>query len=203
MIPITFRPLGHWPDEGTRRRQRSQFSAPWSTTMELLDRELRQLQAQHPVIQIDVTEDDIRLDGWPRSSARPGHPGVILSFESKHGPLRYASDAFDHWQDNLRAVALGLEALRRVDRYGITKSGEQYTGWRQLGGGSSVTSRDQAVALIGDLSNLALGPGWMDSHDTVRKAYRKALMYAHPDHGGDGDLFSAVQDAGKLLGVAS
>jgi hypothetical protein len=35
------------------------------------------------------------------------------------------------WQDNLRAVALGLEALRRVERYGIAQRGEQYAGWRR------------------------------------------------------------------------
>jgi hypothetical protein len=33
---------------------------------------------------------------------------------------------------NARAIALGLEALRKVDRYRITKRGEQYTGWSAL-----------------------------------------------------------------------
>lgn len=201
MIPVTFRPLIAWQGEETPRRRRSQFSAGFTSTMEVLDRELRQLSAQNVVIQIDVMEDDIRLDGWPRSSVRPDHPGVALSFESKYGPLRYSCDRFDRWQDNLRAIALGLEALRKVDRYGITKSGEQYTGWRQLTAGSSLTSRDQAVELIGDLSNLALGPNWFDSDELTRKAYRQALKYAHPDGGGDSDLFAAVQDAGRLLGV--
>lgn len=36
------------------------------------------------------------------------------------------------WQINLRAIALGLEALRKLDRYGITSRGEQYTGWRAI-----------------------------------------------------------------------
>jgi hypothetical protein len=33
---------------------------------------------------------------------------------------------------NARAIALGLEALRKVDRYRITKRGERYTGWSAL-----------------------------------------------------------------------
>src|SRR5690606_5164123 len=92
-------------------------------------------------------EDDIRLDGLPRANARPGHQGVVLAFDSKYGPLKYATDTFDRWQDNLRAIALGLESLRRVDRYGITKRGEQYTGWRQLpAGGESEPPMGAAAA---------------------------------------------------------
>ena len=72
----------------------------------------------------------------PRANASPKSPAVVIAFESKHGPLQYATDAFTHWQANVRAVALGLEALRRVERYGITKHGEQYTGWKQLGSGT-------------------------------------------------------------------
>ena len=32
---------------------------------------------------------------------------------------RYATDAYGDWKSNLRAIALGLEALRAVDRYGL------------------------------------------------------------------------------------
>src|SRR5947208_1880483 len=82
--------------------------------------------------QFAVTESDIRLDGRPRARAVASHPGVVLAFDSRHGPLKYAVDTFDRWQDNLRAIALGLEHLRAVDRYGVTRRGEQYTGWRQI-----------------------------------------------------------------------
>ena len=59
----------------------------------------------------------------------------MVAFESKHGPLKYATDVFDHWHANLRAIALGLEALRKVERYGITQRGEQYTGFRTWNSG--------------------------------------------------------------------
>lgn len=45
---------------------------------------------------------------------------------------QFAVDTFVHWQDNLRAIALGMEALRKVARYGIVKGNEQYSGWKQL-----------------------------------------------------------------------
>lgn len=206
MTTVLFRPLESWPYPDTRpRRGRRTFKAGWSSTLELLDRELGYLNAANVVIQADFTEWDLRLDGMPRADARmPDHPGVILSFESEHGPLRYATDAHAYWQHNVRAIALGLEALRAVDRYGITRSGEQYTGWRQLTAGSGLTSREQAVALVAKLTGVdAVDVEVATGNGDIRRHYRKALKAAHPDHGGTTELLASVRDAGRLLGVAS
>lgn len=194
MIPVTFRPIEKWPGVAQNRigQRRSPFSAGWTATMALLDRELRALAAERVVIQLALAESDIRLDGWPRAGARPEHPGVVLAFESPlYGPLQYPGDAFDKWQDNLRAIALGLEALRRVDRYGITRHGEQYTGWKALPSGGMDA---------GDAAQLLRSAG--GGADDMRSTYRRALMATHPDHGGDRDGFERVQQAGKVLGVA-
>jgi len=201
-----FRPLGVWPDTPTpHRRGRRTFSAPWSNTLDLLHRELDHLGAQNVVIQADFREQDIRLDGLPRSNApSPQHPGVIVSFESIHGPLQYRTDAHEFWQHNVRAIALGLEALRAVDRYGITKTGQQYTGWRQLTAGSGVTSRQKAIELVAGLVGVGMTLNqWDDATPEARKSvYRRALLRAHPDQGGNTDKLSAVRDAGRLLEVA-
>jgi hypothetical protein len=130
MTVVVTRPIVLWPHQETRGRRRSQFKAPWMDTVALLEREVGMLGGRQAVMQIAITEEDLRLDGRIRANARPTHPGVIVSFESRHGPLEYATDVFDDWQDNVRAIALGLEALRRVDRYGIAKRGEQYRGWK-------------------------------------------------------------------------
>src|SRR5690349_15087060 len=121
MTVVVTRPLVLWPHAETRGRKRSQFKAAWSDTVWLLEREVGLLGGRQAVMQIAITEDDLRLDGRIRANARPTHPGVVVSFESRHGPLEYATDVFDDWQDNVRAIALGLEALRKVDRYGIAK----------------------------------------------------------------------------------
>jgi hypothetical protein len=39
---------------------------------------------------------------------------------------------------NSRSIGLELEALRAIDRYGITKQGEQYVGFKALPSGSLV-----------------------------------------------------------------
>lgn len=86
----------------------------------------------------DLKDTDIRLDGQIRASAPvPEHPGVILAFDARKlmdnfagskGGLSFVQDHYD----NLRSIALTLEALRTVDRYGGTEHGEQYQGFRTL-----------------------------------------------------------------------
>ena len=151
------RPLVAWTDPETPvRRSSSRFKASWADTLEFLSAEISKVGGKEPVVlQVNVTEGDIRLDGMLRANAKVGHPGVVVSFDSDFGPLRYATDAYEKdwshgmpsWQANIRAIALTLEALRAIDRWGVSKRGEQYTGWKALPSGGSVTfpSADRAA----------------------------------------------------------
>ncbi|HEY3435091.1 MAG TPA: hypothetical protein VGK41_05515 [Solirubrobacterales bacterium] len=188
-IPFaTFRPIDVWPGkllEQTERRY-SQFSASWASTLELLKREIAMIDGERVIVQMALRENQIRRDGFPRSEARPEHPGVILAFDSKHGPLKYATDRFTKWEDNIRAIALGLESLRAVDRYGITKRGEQYSGWKQLTAGPA-----------SDPELVARGREVIAEHGG---SVRAALKATHPDAGGDEDDFKAVSAANEASG---
>lgn len=42
---MTLRPIEHWPGAMTQDRKRSPFSAPWRSTLELLERELAHLSS--------------------------------------------------------------------------------------------------------------------------------------------------------------
>lgn len=186
-LDITFRPIDAWPGQRTPSPQRSPFSSPWSRTLEDLKRELRHLGAERIVIQLALRDDQIRLDGLPRSGASPSHPGVIIAFDSTYGPLKYATDRFRNYEDNIRAIALGLESLRRVDRYGITKRGEQYTGWKQLTAGPA-----------SDPSMVERGRRLIAEHGGDVKAAQKAT---HPDRNPDVDpddfiAITAAEEAG-------
>jgi hypothetical protein len=205
---LRFRPIQQWPGDLTRSRRRSPFEASLSATQDLLGRELKALQAKTVVIQLAIGETDLRLDGLPRAQARPEHPGVILSLESPYGPLSYPCDTFTDWQSNLRAVALALEALRKVDRYGVTKNGEQYRGWRQLSASADVfTSKGDAAYFIAR----AARPEQPDEDlrqwywrlisepKTLAKTYRLAAHKLHPDTGGQSDDFLRLQQAKAIL----
>lgn len=195
----TFRPIENWPRPKNKSHKRAVFRSRYGQTLQLLEKELRYIQARKIVIQIDIPESQIRLDGLPYSKARPIFQGVIVSFDSKYGPLRYMTDVFDNWQDNLRAIALGLEALRKVDRYGVTKKGEQYVGWKQLPAGTdSVNDLHSAAAFVAEHSDYT-PLDILSNDETRKKAYRIAAAKLHPDKGGDIEEFKKLQKAKEYL----
>jgi hypothetical protein len=202
-IQATFRPIDVWPGGPTKHRRAAPFRAGWKATLELLKGELRALAARHVVVQIDMAESDIRLDGYPRASARAASPGIILAFDSKYGPLRYPCDTYTDWEDNLRAVALAMEALRKVDRYGVTKRGEQYTGWKALpSGGASATTMGAdhaAVWLCNQAGSRYLASDVLTRRDVANDAYRDAAKQLHPDAGGDTEAFQRLQEVKRAL----
>jgi hypothetical protein len=211
-VIYTFRPLGIWTDKETpvwQRRSRWAFKASWQSTLNLLARELDHLSAKSIVIEADFAERDIRLDGMPRANARnPSHPGIRIAFDSKHGPLIYATDSCEDWQHNVRSIALGLEALRAVDRYGITHRAEQYTGWKAITDGSPthhatpVMSAREAAEFMGPHGDvipetlLLRGPTLRHSIDVI---YKRAARKLHPDAGGDDGDFQRLQEAKRVL----
>lgn len=204
-MDIRFRPISTWPGERARSHKRAPFKATFQKTLDLLDRELAYLRAKDVIVEAGFDESDIRLDGWPRSSARtPAYPGIILSFDSKHGPLRYPCDRFATWKDNFRAIALALEALRKVDRYGVTKHAEQYTGWKQLPNLTSPNgfpTRMDAAKFIASFSE-AEAPDIERDSLVARTAYKVAAKRVHPDGpGGSEAAFKGLQAARAMLGV--
>lgn len=203
-----FRPIQQWPGTPTRDRRHSPFRAKWDATLNLLDRELSQLGSKNVVIQVALEDRDIRLDGYPRANARPEHPGVIVSLDSAYGPLSYPCDTFHDWRDNLRAIALALEALRAVDRYGVTKRGEQYTGWKQLGTATpSAWTAESAARFIARSAwpnereeNLRSWCPRLISETEIRTStYREAARRLHPDAGGSTEDFQRLQEAKRVL----
>jgi hypothetical protein len=204
MIHATMRPLPSWPHGDTYPRRRRPFSASWSSTLELLDRELRHLDGERVIIAAGFREEDLRLDGWPRSGARdPAHPGVEISFDSRHGRLVYATDVCDRWEDNVRAIGLGLEALRAVDRHGVSRRGQQYAGWRALpsGGGVATVADAWRFLVDADGGGLNLWGEWPPkSVDALDRVYRSAARNTHPDTpDGSAERFVQVKAAFDFL----
>lgn len=203
----TFRPLDRWPGDPTPAdaRQRSPFSASYTNTLATLKAELAHLEARDVVLLLDVSAAEIRRDGYLSVRARPKSPGVVVAFDSKFGPLKYACDTFTDWTANLRAIALGLEKLRAVDRYGISKRGEQYRGWNALPPGrpadAAVMTAEAAARILAPYAHV--GPGaLLEDADIVAAAYRRAARLEHPDRpGGNAERFRRVTEARDVLNL--
>lgn len=201
MISVEFRPLENWPRKQTSPGDRKPrpFRTGFEDTLTLLRRELHHLGAHSVVVQGTFRPDQIRMDGMPYASASPRSPHIAISFESKHGPLQFLCDDCRQWTDNLYAIALTLERLRLADRYGVTRSGEQYKGWQQLPppAAESFASAVAAAEWIAEQAGLQLSA--LASEEGFAQAYRNLAKKFHPDAGGDVVKFRQLQNAKAII----
>lgn len=199
------RPLDPWIGPHTNPRITSPFKASWTDTIDLLNREIEALQTRAQreyrwALQMDVMESHIRKDGGVYERATPFSPAIRVCFDSRHGPLVYATDRFTHWQANVRAIALSLEALRKVDRYGVAGRGEQYRGWTAITSRPDQMTPERAAGLIAEWAGNGHTPEAVRRDPQLRaSAYRAAARRAHPDAGGDPDTFVRLTAARDLL----
>jgi hypothetical protein len=192
-----FKQPGYWEGPSGNRHWVPQKPMPLSNTLTILNREVRELGAEELTLLIALPPGRFRLDGRPYADAKPEHPGVIVGFQSKHGHLSYPCDTFTTWQDNLRAIALALEALRKVDRYGVTSHGEQYRGFLAIeatAAPAGFTTVEEARSFLWRLADLPAG-----ENPTTSYLLRRAQRITHPDHGGDPATFQRVSLAEAKL----
>lgn len=206
MTDLRFVPLTQWPGEPTKYRRDAQFRSSYAKTLDLLENELHKIGAKEITVQAFFRMDQIRNDGWPYSAARPSAPGVILSFRTKAGALSFPCDQYRTIDDNLRAIALSLTALRAVDRYGVTKRAEQYAGWKRIeapkpNGFDSKT--EAALFIISQQDTGVTGGAYtvVENPEKRQEVYRRAAKRLHPDNPdtGNSDLFVKLQQALSLL----
>jgi hypothetical protein len=196
MIDIQYRPITRWPGKlrAAHQRTRAPFKAGHTDTLEVLARELRMVSAESAVVQLALSESQFTKDGRPYYQARPEHPGVIVSFRKPVRdatgrttvkiPLNFPADRFTSWEANLRAVAIALEDLRRIDRYGVTQNSEQYVGFKALPPPGpthdAIATADEAARFVEVVTRVGAAAVLADSA-RYREAYRSAAAKLHPD----------------------
>lgn len=205
-LEVRFQPLtaAEWPGPVTKGRRRG----PWKNLglpkiLRDLERELVALRARDIVVRAFIPADQIRLDGFPRASARASAPGVVLEFVSAitQNRQRFYCDRYLFWEDNLLSIARAMENLRAIDRWGVNKGGEQYAGYRAIPAQSSAGNNE---ALHAAASLLARHSGLrpvdvLGNIIVARDAWRRARLATHPDRGGSPDAFATVDRAAQLI----
>lgn len=190
-VEIIFEPLEKRPDPNKIRR-RAAFQSSFSSTLETLSHEVRMLGGNTVILQADFKRSQIRRDGIPYADAQPRSPAVAVYFECSYGKLTYPCDTFDDWRSNVRGIALALESLRRVDRFGVSGRGQQYTGWIAL-----PSPEDSAWRTICEAHGCELVKPV--GNNAIEIFIVEAEKKTHPDKGGSAELFSRVQQARKIL----
>lgn len=137
------------PKQGLRM-ERAKFKAGYSDTLNHIERELKHLGAREVTVQAGFRQ--VRQDGWPYSSAKPDHPGVVLQFRQGKDIVTFRALRYHTFEHNMRAIALSMEALRAVDRYGVVE-GQQYAGFKQLAAPTTAPSDTREAKLANLAAN--------------------------------------------------
>jgi hypothetical protein len=183
-----------WPAGWVRtlpgRRTRASFSTKHSTDRRLsvytavqrLEAELDRLGARSPVLSTNV---ELRLDGRPRSDNEPRDPGAAVYFQFKGRATVLACDRYNRVADNIAAIAAHIDALRRIDRYGVGTLEQALAGYKAL---PADTAADWRTVF-------GFAGGSSPTRDQVEDAFRRLARERHPDHGGSDDAMQHLNRA--------
>ncbi len=190
-----------WPGKRTTSHKSAPFKSQHTKTIAALARELRHLGARKVELAMELPRGgmDLRQDGMLKADARP-KPALILSFLDRDGQRQaYPCDTYGWWEDNLHAIAVVLEDLRRAERYGVQSSMIR-AGFKALPSQTAATMDTEAASrLIGEHSERV--PFDIRSDVSVAKeAVRSAIHRTHPDrNNGNRALYDSVDAARKAL----
>lgn len=193
-----------WPRTDARKRQRANWTKTTYTdvqnrdtnAMEKLKRSQeinvgdatkrleRQLEALGATDAILSTNVELRLDGRPKAGrVEPFDTGAAIYFKLKGKDRCLACDRWQRVADNINALALHIDALRRIDRYGIGDMEQAFAGYTALPANASpwwtVLEFEQRPS------------DWL----TVLKRYHTLLKQHHPDRGGSVETMAKINAA--------
>lgn len=170
--------------------------------------ELQRLGARTAVISTNLP---LRIDGQPSASgsvARGDHGAAVYWTERVGGvlvPHVMTCDRWNHLAHNLHAIALSIEALRGLDRWGAVRREQAFAGFRELPSGDGAAPDMTPVArpwreVLGGF------PTELDAADLLALAkarHRRLIAEHHPDRGGDvavaAELNKAMDEAAAEL----
>ena len=176
----------HWPIgyKRTTRREQSRFKQTMDGAQRFLRDELSRLGASSLVISTNIP---VRNDGHMYAaymSKRIDDPGVAIYFKLRGKDMTMCCDKFERVWENAYSLGKGIEALRGMDRWGVSEFLERaFTGFTALPESTTVERN------IWDILGLSVKPA--DLND-VHAAYRSRAKVAHPD--ADGGSTEAFQD---------
>lgn len=169
-----------------RKPRASKSQDPFWTFAEARDAllaELERLGARNVVLSSNY---QTRLDGLPRSrQAAPSDTGIAVYFTLKGRQQVMACDMHIRAEENMRSLALAIEAMRQLERHGGGVMME-----RAFVGFAALPPPREWHEILG-VSPTATA-------DEINSAFRARAKTAHPDAGGDPEEFTALQRAREM-----
>ena len=185
-----------WP-EGYPRTLRADrtlgsavFGYKWTQdrVRRLLEEEVRRLCGDYPLLSTMIA---LRQDGAPYATQkRIDDPGVAIYFMYGTREVAMACDRYFEIWANMRALALCIESLRRLERHGGGEILDRaFTGFAALP--ASIIPAVPWWTLLGWDDD----QGGVHTRADVQEAYRRRLMECHPDKGGSQEAMADLNRA--------
>lgn len=177
-------PLGY---KKTINRKRSAFrEKTLDGVQNLLRAELSRLGAIKIIISSNLP---LRRDGNIYAeylSKKIDDPGIAAYFNYRGQNLVVCSDQYDYPWENMYALAKGIEAIRSMERWGVSEFMERaFTGFKALP--ETIIPQRSWHDVLGVPPNA--------DEQTIKSAYRKLAQVHHPDTGGNAYMFDQITKA--------
>ena len=146
-----------------------------------LEAELDRIGATHAIVSSNL---ELRINGAPRSNqTEPSDPGIAVYFSLKGKPRCLACDKWHRAADNIAAIAQHIDALRRIDRYGVGTMEQAFAGYSALPA--------QAASWFVVLEFDRPPKSWAEVEDRHTYLAKKH----HPDLGGNPETMAKINAA--------
>ena len=158
--------------DGVREKKRRTVDLSAADAATRLEDQIERLGGTDAILS---TNQRLRMDGRPKQNeGEPGDVGAAVYFKLKGKPRCLACDRWDRVADNVAALAAHIDAIRRIDRYGVGTLEQAFAGYAALPpAGSDWRS-------VFDLNN-----GGPVTPAEIETRFRALAVLHHPDRGGD------------------
>lgn len=166
-------PFG-WPKTELIRKEDARFKTTLSAALSMLKDEVCLLGGKNLVLSSNYT----------LGVKNPKESGVVAYFDYENQPVAIPCDRWRRVEHNVKAIALTVEAMRGMDRWGAKAMIKaMFQGFKAL-----------PAATDGNWWDI-LGVAQNASRDFVKEAYRGLVKKHHPDAGGSVLHFQKIQRA--------
>lgn len=176
-----------WPD-GYKRTQykiKSQFKQTMEKAQNFLRQEVSRLRATELIISTNIP---VRNDGGLYADymkRKIEDPGAAIYFKYKNKDVSLCCDRYETVWENIYALGKGIEALRGLERWGVSEFLDRvFTGFTAL-----------PPPVVTRYWWTVLGCSRTDDEEQIKFKYRLLVKQHHPDAGGNTQRFQEIQQA--------
>lgn len=186
-------PIGYKRNNSDSRK-RSKFITTADRSQKFLREEVRRLCGRtaepHLIISTNIP---VRKDGGlyiEYMNRRIDDPGVAIYFKYKGKDISMCCDQYITVWENVYALGKGIEALRSMDRWGVSDFLERaFTGFSALPENTQVVKMWWEVLMVSQFA----------SEEEIKTAYRSLAKKYHPDvNKVNPEYFNTIQSAYEL-----